>query len=86
MGSSPSHWHQKHPFSPRSSRTPLPGPLQVLTAFNMLGPMLNPAHAAYGLVGVYSTDVSDLMADSLQVRSSAGCQTRLSTCAHDFLP
>ncbi|GAB4814997.1 hypothetical protein N2152v2_002043 [Parachlorella kessleri] len=40
--------------------------LRVRTAFNMLGPMLNPAHAAYGLVGVYSTDVSDLMADSLQ--------------------
>lgn len=29
--------------------------------------MLNPAHAAYGLVGVYSTSVSHLMADSLQV-------------------
>lgn len=38
----------------------------------MLGPMLNPAHAAYGLVGVYSTDVSNLMADSLQVSRRHG--------------
>ncbi|PSC73271.1 anthranilate phosphoribosyltransferase [Micractinium conductrix] len=40
--------------------------LRVRTAFNLLGPMLNPADAAYGLVGVYSTSVSHLMADSLQ--------------------
>ena len=42
------------------------------TAFNMLGPMLNPAHAAYGLVGVYSTEVSHLMADSLQASAGWG--------------
>ena len=41
--------------------------LKVRTAFNLLGPMLNPADAAYGLVGVYSTAVSHLMADALQV-------------------
>ncbi|EFN52082.1 hypothetical protein CHLNCDRAFT_27114, partial [Chlorella variabilis] len=40
--------------------------LRVRTAFNLLGPMLNPADAAYGLVGVYSTSVSHLMADALQ--------------------
>ena len=40
--------------------------LKVRTAFNMLGPMLNPADAAYGLIGVYSTSVSNLMADALQ--------------------
>lgn len=40
--------------------------LKVRTAFNLLGPMLNPADAAYGLIGVYSTDVSHLMADALQ--------------------
>lgn len=40
--------------------------LRVRTAFNLLGPMLNPADAQYGLVGVYSTSVSHLMADTLQ--------------------
>jgi len=39
---------------------------QVRTAFNILGPMLNPARAAYGLVGVYSKDVGPLMAAALQ--------------------
>ena len=47
---------------------PLYWPLQVRTALNMLGPLLNPAHAAYGLVGTYSTDISELMAGSLLVR------------------
>lgn len=40
--------------------------VQVRTAFNILGPMLNPARAAYGLVGVYSNDVGPLMAGALQ--------------------
>ncbi len=35
----------------------------------MLGPLLNPAHAAYGLVGVYSPSISHLMADALLVRA-----------------
>lgn len=38
----------------------------------MLGPLLNPAHAAYGLVGVYDTSISELMAGSLLV----GCLER----------
>lgn len=38
--------------------------LGVRTAFNMLGPLLNPAHAKYALIGVYSTDISRLMADA----------------------
>jgi len=38
--------------------------LGVRTAFNMLGPLLNPAHAKYALIGVYSTDISKLMADA----------------------
>ena len=42
------------------------GALKVRSAFNMLGPMLNPAHAQYGLIGVYSTDISQLMGDALQ--------------------
>jgi Glycosyl transferase family, a/b domain len=39
---------------------------QVRTAFNILGPMLNPAQAAYGLIGVYSNDIAPLMAGALQ--------------------
>jgi len=42
------------------------GSLKIRTAFNMLGPMLNPAGAKYGLVGVYSTDISQLMGDALR--------------------
>jgi anthranilate phosphoribosyltransferase len=40
--------------------------VQVRTAFNILGPMLNPASAAYGLVGVYSKDIAPLMGSALQ--------------------
>lgn len=43
--------------------------LKVRTAFNMLGPLLNPAGASYGLIGVYSTAISPLMADALKVNS-----------------
>ncbi|KAF6253090.1 anthranilate phosphoribosyltransferase [Scenedesmus sp. NREL 46B-D3] len=39
--------------------------LKIRTIFNILGPMLNPAGAAYGLVGVYSPDISELMGESL---------------------
>lgn len=38
--------------------------LGVRTAFNMLGPLLNPARAKYALIGVYSTEISRLMADA----------------------
>ncbi|KAA6422892.1 MAG: anthranilate phosphoribosyltransferase [Trebouxia sp. A1-2] len=40
--------------------------LQVRTTLNMLGPLLNPAGAVYGLIGVYSPDISMLMAQALQ--------------------
>ena len=40
--------------------------LKVRTAFNILGPLLNPAGAAYGLIGVYSPAISPLMASTLQ--------------------
>jgi anthranilate phosphoribosyltransferase len=33
----------------------------------MLGPLLNPAEAEYGVVGVYSPSISELMAGSLLV-------------------
>jgi anthranilate phosphoribosyltransferase len=41
--------------------------LGVRTAFNVLGPMLNPAGAKYGLVGVYNTSLAKLMAEALLV-------------------
>ncbi|KAG2440531.1 hypothetical protein HYH02_010409 [Chlamydomonas schloesseri] len=44
---------------------PVRSALKVRTALNMLGPLLNPAEAAYGLVGVYDTSISELMAGSL---------------------
>lgn len=40
--------------------------LGTRTAFNILGPMLNPARAAYGLIGVYSNSIGPLMAEALQ--------------------
>lgn len=40
--------------------------LQVRTTLNMLGPLLNPAGAVYGLIGVYSPSISMLMAESMQ--------------------
>jgi len=57
-------------FAPRyhpamAKVSPVRKTLKVRTAFNMLGPMLNPAHSKYALVGVYSTGVQQLMADSL---------------------
>jgi anthranilate phosphoribosyltransferase len=48
------------------SVVPVRKSLKVRTAFNMLGPLLNPARAAYGLVGVYSMDIAPLMAETLQ--------------------
>lgn len=45
--------------------SPVRKALRVRTAFNLLGPLLNPADAAYGLVGVYSPSVAHLMADAL---------------------
>lgn len=61
---------------PQASFPPHPKPQPYLELNSQLftaGPMLNPAHAAYGLVGVYSTSVSHLMADSLQVRIKGCC-------------
>ena len=40
--------------------------MQVRTTLNMMGPLLNPAGAVYGLIGVYSPDISMLMAQALQ--------------------
>lgn len=58
-------------FAPRyhpamKAVVPVRKALKVRTAFNILGPMLNPADAEYALVGVYTPDLQKLMADSLQ--------------------
>ena len=58
-------------FAPRfhpamKAVVPVRRALKVRTAFNILGPMLNPAKVPYALVGVYSRDIQKLMADSLQ--------------------
>jgi len=39
--------------------------LKVRTAFNILGPLLNPARAQFALVGVYSPAIAPLMASAL---------------------
>ncbi|CAK0731729.1 hypothetical protein CVIRNUC_000035 [Coccomyxa viridis] len=58
-------------FAPRyhpamKAVVPVRKSLKVRTAFNILGPLLNPAGAAYGLIGVYSPAIAPLMASALQ--------------------
>ena len=53
--------------------------LRVRTAFNILGPLLNPAGAAYGLIGGYSTEIAPLMASTLQ---RLGCKRALVVHSH----
>jgi len=57
-------------FAPRyhpamKAVVPVRKALKVRTAFNILGPMLNPAQVPYALVGVYSQEIQRLMAESL---------------------
>eukprot|EP01023_Acetabularia_acetabulum_P017005 TRINITY_DN18430_c0_g1_i12.p1 TRINITY_DN18430_c0_g1~~TRINITY_DN18430_c0_g1_i12.p1 ORF type:complete len:404 (-),score=95.41 TRINITY_DN18430_c0_g1_i12:1055-2197(-) len=46
----------------------------IRTAFNILGPMLNPAKAAYGLFGVYTPDIMQMYGDALM---RVGCKKAL---------
>ena len=57
-------WRRFHPAM--AAVVPVRRSLKVRTAFNILGPLLNPAGAAYGLIGVYSPAISGLMAATLQ--------------------
>ena len=57
---------------------------QVRTAFNILGPVLNPARAAYALVGVYDPAVSGLMADVL-LRTGVAKALVVHSCGLDEL-
>lgn len=41
------------------------GALGVRTVFNVLGPLTNPAAPPFGLIGAYSPEVAELMADSI---------------------
>ena len=44
---------------------PIRGALAVRTVFNILGPLTNPAAPPYQLIGAYSKDTANLMADAL---------------------
>jgi anthranilate phosphoribosyltransferase len=53
-------------YSPAMARVrPVRSALGVRTAFNILGPLLNPARAGRALVGVYAPEASELMAGAL---------------------
>ncbi len=44
---------------------PVRAALGVRTIFNLLGPLANPAQAPYGVIGAWSLEVAQLMADTL---------------------
>ncbi|MCH7877894.1 MAG: anthranilate phosphoribosyltransferase [candidate division Zixibacteria bacterium] len=56
--------------------------LSVRTVFNMLGPLVNPAHVRRQLLGVYSRDVMELFAEAL---IALGCDRALVVHSHDGL-
>ena len=58
-------------FAPRyhpamAQVVPVRKAIKVRTAFNLLGPMLNPAGTTHALIGTYNEDVMPLMAAALQ--------------------
>ena len=70
-------------FAPRyhpsmKAVAPVRKALKVRTAFNLLGPMLNPADSKYALVGVYTPE--------LQVRSIRTCFTHRPVSTLDRVP
>ncbi|MDQ6950796.1 MAG: anthranilate phosphoribosyltransferase [Mariprofundales bacterium] len=56
--------------------------LGVRTIFNLLGPLTNPAHAPFQIIGVYSHDKLELIAGAL---ATLGCQRALIVHGRDGL-
>lgn len=52
-----------HPAAARVA--PVRRALGVRTVFNMLGPLTNPAHPPFGVIGAFSLDAARLMADAI---------------------
>jgi len=69
------HPAMKHAAAPRRE-------LGVRTIFNLLGPLTNPAGAPFQVVGVYSRDRLELMAEALQ---QLGCERALVVHGRDGL-
>jgi len=46
---------------------------EVRTVFNLLGPLTNPARASAQVVGVYSIDLVDKLAEALSMLGFAAC-------------
>lgn len=55
----PSH----HPAMSRVQ--PVRRAMKIRTVFNVMGPLLNPAGTKFAIIGVYSSSVMDIMADTL---------------------
>ncbi|KAK9853623.1 hypothetical protein WJX84_001684 [Apatococcus fuscideae] len=69
-------------FAPRyhpamKAVSPVRRALRIRTAFNLLGPLLNPARPPFGLIGIYSPSIAPLMAAALQ-----GLGTRRALVVH----
>ena len=69
------HGAMKHAIGPRQE-------IGVRTLFNILGPLTNPAGATIQVVGVYSSDLTDLVAQVLMKLGSLHC---FSVWSHDGL-
>lgn len=46
---------------------PVRAALKTRTIFNILGPLTNPAHPDYALIGVYSPDLLETVAQTLRL-------------------
>ena len=69
------HGAMKHAIGPRQE-------IGVRTIFNILGPLTNPAGASIQVLGVYSSELADLMAQVLMNLGSLHC---FSVWGHDGL-
>jgi anthranilate phosphoribosyltransferase len=69
------HGAMKHAIGPRQE-------IGIRTIFNILGPLTNPAGASIQVLGVYSSDLTDLMAQVLMNLGSLHC---FSVWGHDGL-